>query len=70
MEPIEPMYSVNDLVRMHGLSRRTIIRLYDEEKDIEPLTRVRNGRTRKTRRIPRRVYLRMVHRIKSGPAFC
>lgn len=62
-------YTVSDLMTLHGLSRRTVIKLYECERDVlvlqAPRDHQRNtGRRYRTLRIPRHVHLRVRHRME------
>jgi hypothetical protein len=69
MNPTEVVYTVPELAAMHKLCRNTIINIYEKEEGVRPLIRIRNGRTRRTFRIPHHVYLRVIHKMESGKAF-
>jgi hypothetical protein len=59
-------FSVNDLMILHNLSRRTIIRLYENESGVEVLPDLRppgKRRCHRTFRVPRHVYLRVRNRM-------
>lgn len=66
-------YSINDLATLHGLSRQTIIRLYENEPGVEVLPELQGakhrrmvGRRYRTLHIPRHVYLRVRHRMTTS----
>ena len=65
-------YKIDDLMVLHNLSRRTVIRLYENEPGIEVLPDLRppgsrrcTGRRYRTLRIPRHIYLRVKHRMEA-----
>jgi hypothetical protein len=65
--PDERPYTVNDLMNLHGLSRQTVIRLYENEPGVQIIPALRSktrGRRYRTLRVPRRVYVRMKNRME------
>lgn len=65
--PDERPYTVNDLMNLHGLSRQTVIRLYESEPGVQIIPALRSktrGRRYRTLRVPRRVYVRMKNRME------
>jgi hypothetical protein len=68
VDPSMRPYSVDDLMKLHGLSRQTIISLYENERGvqiIENTARQQSGvRRHRTLRIPRHVYRRVCQRIE------
>jgi len=68
VDPNVRPYSVSDLVILHGLSRPTIIAMYENERGvviIENTARQQSGaRRHRVLRIPRHVYRRLLQRIE------
>ena len=68
VDPNVRPYPVDDLMKLHGLSRQTIIELYENERGvqiIEKTARQQSGvRRHRTLRIPRHVYRRVCQRIE------
>jgi hypothetical protein len=67
----ERPYSINELTVLHNLSRRTIIRLYENEPGVLVLqgSRVHQqalGRRYRTIRVPQHVYRRVKHRMENA----
>jgi hypothetical protein len=64
-ESLRP-YSVPDLMTLHGLSRQSVIRLYEHEPDVEILPRPGGctGRRCRTIRVPRHVYVRVRNKMR------
>jgi hypothetical protein len=72
----KPIYTIDELVVLHGFSRRTVIRLYEREPGVQVLERPealfgrrsRKGKPGKRRyrtiRVPQAVYQRMKHRLE------
>jgi hypothetical protein len=68
VDPNERPYSIQDLTILHNLSRWTVIRLYEKERDVLILEGQRaqaRGRLYRTIRVPRHVYLRVKHRLEN-----
>jgi transcriptional regulator GlxA family with amidase domain len=66
----ERPYSIDDLAVLHNLSRRTVIRLYENEPGVLVLQASREqqramGRRYRTIRVPRHVYMRVKHRLEN-----
>jgi hypothetical protein len=64
-------YKIDDLMVLHNLSRRTVIRLYENEPGVEILPDLHPpgscrcaGRRYRTLRVPRHVYARVRHRME------
>jgi hypothetical protein len=58
-------YKIDDLMVLHNLSRKTVIRLYENEPGVEVLSDLRcTGRHYRTIRVPRHVYARVKHRME------
>lgn len=63
-------YKIEDLMVLHGLSRQTVIRIYEREPDVEivpdlrPPGRSCAGRRCRTIRVPRHVYVRVRNRMR------
>ena len=69
VDPNERPYSINELTVLHNLSRRTVIRLYENEPGVQILQGSRDhqqalGRRHRTVRVPRHVYMRVKHRLE------
>jgi len=69
VDPNATMYSINDLMALHGLSRQSLIRLYEREPGVQilqgsPAHQRKTGRRYRTFRVPKRVYLRVKNRIE------
>ena len=67
IDPDERPYTINDLMNLHGLSRQTVIRLYENEPGVQIIPALRSktrGRRYRTLRVPRRVYVRMKNRME------
>lgn len=67
---VEPLFTINELVGMHRLSRQTVIRLYEKEFGIQvlqaaPEHRRKVGRRYRTIRVPKHVYERVVNRLQA-----
>ena len=65
----ERLYTVNELVALHNFSRRTIVRLYENEPGVQVLQASQEhqkkvGRRTRRLRVPRRVYLRVKNRME------
>lgn len=65
----ERPYSISELMVQHHLSRRTVIKLYENEPGVLILQASREhrqeiGRRYRTIRVPRHVYLRVKHRME------
>ena len=63
-------YSINELVTIHGLSRRTIIRLYENEPGVlilqaSPERQRKLGRRYRTIRVPHYVFERVKSRLEN-----
>jgi hypothetical protein len=57
-------YRIQDLMVLHNLSRRTVIRLYENEPGVLVLQNERPGvRRRRTIRVPPHVYARVKNRL-------
>jgi transcriptional regulator GlxA family with amidase domain len=70
IESNERPYSIDDLAVLHNLSRRTVIRLYQNEPNVQILQASRDhertiGRRYRTIRVPRHVYMRVKHRLEN-----
>lgn len=65
MSDILKPYSVDEAVALTGFSRRTIIRMFEEERGVLIIERPSKGRKRRYRsiRIPRAVYERVIGRL-------
>jgi hypothetical protein len=62
----QPPYRIQDLMALHNLSRRTVIRLYEDEPGVLVLKNDRPGvRRRRTIRVPEPVYRRVRHRMEN-----
>jgi hypothetical protein len=60
----EPLYTIQELTMLHGLSRMTIARLYENEPGVLILSRkIRNKRGHRTMRVPRHVHLRVMRKL-------
>ena len=62
----ERPYSINDLMVLHNLSYRTIVRLYENEPGVQILQASQDhqqalGRRYRTIRVPRHIYMRVKH---------
>jgi hypothetical protein len=69
VDPNQRPYSINELTVLHNLSRRTVIRLYENEPGVQILQASRDhqqalGRRHRTIRVPRHVYMRVKHRLE------
>lgn len=69
-DPHARIYTVTELAALHRFSRRTVIRLYENEPGVQVLQSSREhqqriGRRYRTLRIPRHVYLRVKNRIEN-----
>jgi hypothetical protein len=69
VDPSQQLYTICDLAILHGLSRRTVTRLYENEPGVQVLQASRSqqrriGRRYRTIRVPRQVYLRVKHRME------
>jgi hypothetical protein len=67
----ERPYSIDELTILHHLSRRTVIRLYENEPGVLVLQASREkqqamGRRYRTIRVPRHVYMRVKHKLENG----
>ena len=61
VDPNQRPYSINELTVLHNLSRRTVIRLYENDPGVQILQASRDhqqalGRRHRTIRVPRYVY--------------
>jgi hypothetical protein len=70
IESNERPYSIDDLAVLHNLSRRTVIRLYENEPGVLVLQASAEqqramGRRYRTIRVPRHVYMRVKHRLEN-----
>lgn len=70
VDPNERPYSINDLIVLHNLSSKTVIRLYENEPGVQILQGSREhqqklGRRYRTIRVPRHVYMRVKHRLEN-----
>ena len=69
VDPSVRPYSVSDLVILHGLSRPTIIEMYQNEHGVQITENTErqkqcNVRRKRTLRVPRHVYRRVLQRIE------
>jgi hypothetical protein len=71
IDPEMRPYAVEDLMVLHNLSRQTIIRIYENEPEIEVVPDLRppglkrcTTRRRRTIKVPRHVYLRVRNRMR------
>ncbi len=63
-------FTISELMMLHGLSRRTVIKLYESEPGVQILQASREhqqkiGRRYRTIRVPRHVYRRVLHRMET-----
>jgi hypothetical protein len=64
-------YKIEDLMVLHNLSRQTVIRLYENEADIEIVPKLGSqgrrctGRRCRTIRVPKHVYLRVRNKMRA-----
>lgn len=71
VDPKDQPYTIADLMMLHNLSRRTVIRLYEDEPGVQilqssPEEQRKTGKRRhRTIRVPHRVYLRVKHRMEN-----
>jgi len=70
VDPTERPYSIQDLMVLHNLSYRTVVRLYENEPGVQVLQSSREhqrkiGRRYRTIRVPRHVYMRVKHRLEN-----
>jgi len=68
VDPNERPYTIKDLITLHNLSRRTIVRLYENEPGVLILQsphRANALRRHRTIRVPRHVYMRVKHRLEN-----
>jgi hypothetical protein len=66
MNPLEkPALTVSEVAALTGLSKQTVIRLFEKERGVLILSRPESKHKRKYRslRIPRLVYERVVNRL-------
>lgn len=62
-------FTISELMLLHGFSRRTVIRLYQDEPGVQILQAPRDhqqkiGRRYRTLRVPPHVHLRVKHRLE------
>lgn len=70
VDPTERPYSIQDLMVLHNLSYRTVVRLYENEPGVQVLQaspdhQRKIGRRYRTIRVPRNVYMRVKHRLEN-----
>ena len=70
VDPNERPYSIQDLMVLHNLSYRTVVRLYENEPGVQVLQASSDherkiGRRYRTIRVPRNVYMRVKHRLEN-----
>src|SRR5438876_10771351 len=65
-------YSIYELVELHGLSRRTVILLYENEAGVQILNRpeAMHKRRYRTMRVPHQVYQRVKSKLEGGVSVC
>lgn len=66
----ERPYSIQDLMVLHNLSYRTVVRLYENEPGVLVLQATREhqqalGRRYRTIRVPQHIYRRVKHRMEN-----
>ena len=61
----QQVYTINELATMLGLSRQTVIRLFENESGIILIERpeTMHKKRHRTIRVPRAVYQRVLHKI-------
>lgn len=67
-DSLERPFSIQDLMVLHNLSYRSVVRLYENEPGVlileNPIRHRKIGRRHRTIRIPRLVYQRVRHRME------
>ena len=69
VRPDQRPYTINELVLLHNLSRRSVIRLYENEPGVQILQAPKKhqdklGRRYRTIRVPPQVYERVKNRLE------